>query len=194
MAVVYERPDTSGVKVHQVVPDNALGQELTADRMVVVINRSREKKAVKWDGQDHVFMPGANDVAYGIALHAQSKLVAPGSRNVETGAFESFLGIPNIDPPSMCEPFTDDELKKLGEKVEAIDRTGQEAAFVVATTAEVRSKLPGQAAGSRGGRRPQADGNLQATPQAAEAARLAMVPPKGGEAARASSGADEAAV
>ena len=188
MAMLYERPDTSGVKVHQVVPDNALGQELNPERIVLVINRSRERKTVKWDGQDHHFMPGHNDVAYGIALHAQSKLIVPGSKSVETGGFESFLGIPNVDPASMCEPFTDDELKKLGEKVEAIDRTGREAEFTVATTAEVRAKLPGQGAGTRGGRRPQADGNLQASPQAAEAARLAMTPPVGGEAAQASSG------
>ena len=107
----------------------------------------------------------------------------------ESGAaYESFLGIPGIDPPDMCEPFTPAELEKIGQKVEAIDRTGQESEFSVVRTAAQRAKIPGQGAIGARARRPVADGSQQFSPQAAEAARLAMTPPEGGEAARTSAG------
>jgi hypothetical protein len=179
---LYDRPDTAGLTIHAVVPEDASGRELNAQTEVIVINRGNRPLTVKFDGQDHVFQAGYNSVTFGIAKHAQEKLIVPGSKNIESGGFESFIGIPNVDPPSLCEPFTPDELQKFGEKVEAIDRTGREAEFVVTATQTARAKLPGQSA--MRSRRPQADGAQQFSPQAAEAARLAMVPPAGGEAAR----------
>jgi hypothetical protein len=177
--------------VHQVVPEDANGLELTPDTEVVIVNRGALPLTVKWNGRDCIIQPGYNSIAYGIARHAQDKLIVPGSRNVETAAFESFIGIPNVDPPEMCEPFTPEELEKIGQKVEAIDRTGQENDFQVVKTSATRAKIAGQ--GAVKARRPQSDGNQQFSPQAEEAAKYAMQPPAGGEAARQSAGGVETA-
>lgn len=193
MPIFYTLPAVPpGETINQVMPESAEGLELTPERIVEVINRGREIVTEKWNGENYSFAPGRNHATYAVAAHAQNKAVVPGSRNVETGTYLSWLGITDIDPPEACVPFTDEEIASFKGKPEAVERKGTEVRLV--GTAEARAKLPGQGAGrltqAGGGRsrRPVSDGGQQASPQAEEAARLAMVPPVGGEAAAVSAG------
>lgn len=193
MPQYYKKPTLPmDAALHQVVPENQHGDILKPETKVVIVHRGDQPLVVKWDARDHVIRPGYNEVEYQVALNAQAHLIVPGSRNVETGTFESYIGIVGIDPPEMCEPLSPVENAAAQAKVEAIDRTGQDGKFKVLQTSTARARMSGQGAGRA--RRPVSDGSVQASPAAMEAARYAMQPPSGGEAASVSRGAAEAEI
>lgn len=183
MAVQYDFEVPAGVKVH---PLRKVGgkSELTPETVVYVINRGLTPLIEKFDGEDRVIVPyteGLNSMTLGEAQHFQSRCVVPGSRDPLTHQFQSFIGIlGGVDPDDACRPFTPQECAAFGQKVESIDRTGQEADVVVVSMTQVRGRLPGGGAGR--GRRPVVDVSEQATPEAAEAAATVFEAPELSEA------------
>lgn len=166
MAQVYRMPQPSG-PVADLVPESADGARLTPDTAVLVVNRGRAPLRAKFDGRDYVIPPGEVIMPYGAARHFQQRLIIPGTRNPETGAVQSYLGIRGLDDDWMCLPLTDDECDRYGEAKEAIDR----AALTNPVDREVQYVSTGAGRPMpRQGLRPQIDTSVQATPEAHAAA------------------------
>lgn len=186
MAQRYEAPALpAGITVSNLVPEDSKAAELTPHTSVLVINRGRKPLHDKYDGRDYVIGPGHHWMPYGAALHFQRRAVVPGSKNLELGGWQSWLGILGVDSPDLCEPFSDDALRAVGERVEAIDRRAfsnpDDQAVTTVATGIARASAPGQGmlGGARqgGARRPDLDASTQATPEAAARAAEIMTPP-----------------
>jgi len=180
--------------MNSIIPDGAEIKDLTAaqnnptmkirtDQPVVCINRGRKPLSDAFDGRHITIPPGHFRMEYGAAKHFQMRLIVPGTRNLEVGGFQSWIGILGtedgrikVDKPELCRPFTDEELQKFGEAVEAIDRSAMSNAadrdVKPTSVAQVQAHTFGQ-----GGGRPQIDASAQATPGAAEAADDVFAPP-----------------
>lgn len=98
---------------------------------VLCRNRGRRPVEDTFDGTQYRIPPGLFKCRYDMAKHVQRRAIVPGTRNLQTGGYVSFIGILRsadereipVDPPEWCTPFTDHELRQMGERVEGIDRT-----------------------------------------------------------------------
>lgn len=102
---------------------------LLPNSIVLCINRGRTELRDTYDGVHVPIPPGYFETEYGAAKHFQRRLIVPGTRNLEVGGYQSWIGIlgsadgrVKADDAELCRPFTDEELTSFGEKVEAIDR------------------------------------------------------------------------
>lgn len=156
---------------------------LKPDSPVYCINRGRKVIKTTFDANHLEIPPGLFETEYHTALHIQRREIVPGTRNLEVGGFVSWIGIYGstdfrvaVDPPELCEPFTDEQLQEFGEKVEAIDRsalTGADADVTLIRTQTARAMSRSQGVG---GHRPQIDAGTQVSDAAAEAAEHVMDP------------------
>lgn len=155
MAGQTYRMPALGDDVQVLKRENDDGQALTPDTQVLCIHRGRHIIRDKFDGVDYEIAPGKFIAPYGAVQLFRDHAVIPGTRNPELGYQQSYIGIIGIDDPRDCEPLTDEEVKKFGAKVEAIDRD----ALVDPDAREVRietTKGGGQARRAiSGNRRPQ---------------------------------------
>lgn len=118
----YQFPAGQG-DVPSLTPESAGGNELTPETRVLAIHRGRHTFTDKYDGVDYRIAPGKFTAPYGAVAHLQRRAVIPGTRDVEGGTEQSYIGIIGIDDPALCEPLTDEEVAKYGAAVEAIDRS-----------------------------------------------------------------------
>lgn len=144
---LYEPELPAGTKVIDLSPVNEASQALTPETSVVVINRGRATLVRKFDALDYPLRPhteGLLRMPYGAALHFQRHCTVPGTRDVFSGAEQSFIGILGIDPPEWCEPFTDEQCERFGIAIEAIDRSGEDEPVQVANVnaATAAGKIP----------------------------------------------------
>lgn len=96
-------------------------REPAENERVVCINRGRKPLIDTFDAR-HVEMPaGFFEIEYGAAKHFQRRLIVPGTK-VNAAEFVSWIGILGVNPPELCEPFTDEELGRFGENIEALSR------------------------------------------------------------------------
>jgi len=186
----FEIPEMTGVSNLMV---ERIGETtLKPDTPVICLNRGRRPLSETFDG-NHVTLPaggftedgsvrGYFRTEYGAAMHFQKRLIVPGTRTLDDGGFVSFIAIlgsddgrQRVDQPEHCQPFSDEDLQRFGEKVEGIDRSapGVDAAqdMRVISTGTARAAVRGQ------GLRPQIDVGAQATSAAAEAAQEVFAPP-----------------
>lgn len=142
---------------------------LEPETPVLVINRGHATLTRKWDGLDYALHPhtkGLIRMAYGAAIHFQKHTTVPGTRDVETGSEQSYLGILRtdqagwpgqiaIDLPEACEPFTEEECLAFGQRIEAIQREpGEEVVTASVTGAMTSGRIQaGRNQSSRGGRK-----------------------------------------
>jgi hypothetical protein len=138
---------------------------LTPETPVVVINRGYETLVRKFDALDyplHSHTQGLIRMPYAAALHFQKHTTVPGTRHVESGIEQSYLGIIRtdqpgwpeqieIDPPYMCEPFTEEECNEFSLRFEAVAREdGEKVEVKSVNKAIMEGKLPvgrGQSSG-----------------------------------------------
>lgn len=177
MPLTYEKPPLpAGAKVNNLVSSDLHAQELTPKTRVVIINRGRTDYKDKFDAHDYVVPPGLGEVEYEVAHHFRERAVVPGSRDPLSGNQEVFIAILGIDPPELCEPFTDEECARYGMAVEAIDRSALDTAadrdVKVITTSAARARTAGKTRRA----------DITATDP------TAMEPPVGGDAALAGRG------
>lgn len=119
----YETPHVpEDVKIANLVRQGLAQQELTPDREVVAINRGVKPIKDMFDGQHFVIPPGLFRGRYDMVKHFQDRAVVPGTRNVEGGTEESFIGIIGLDEAARCEPLSVEQLERAGLAIEAIDR------------------------------------------------------------------------
>lgn len=163
---LYDANLPAGAKVVDLSPVNEAQQALTPETIVVCINRGRETLVRKFDALDYPLHPhteGYIKMPYGAALHFQRHCTVPGTRDVFSGAEQSFIGILGVDPPEWCEPFTDEQCQRFGIAVEAIDRSGEDEpvqmANVNAATAAGKIPVRGQSNNHRRLVRGGKDGN-----------------------------------
>lgn len=129
----------AGAKVELLRKPDSKANRLTPDSLVTVINRGREMLVCKWDGEDYHLQPYTHDggtadqphliqMPYGAALLFQQHCPVPGTRDPYSPTFAavSFLGILDTESADMCVPFTDEECRKFGQTVEAIERSDEE--------------------------------------------------------------------
>lgn len=123
----FELP--AGVEVENLSVQRLNETTLRPTTPVVCINRGRKPLNDMFDGVAVTIPPGVFVTEYGAAKHFQDRLIVPGTRNLDLGGFVSWIGIigtedrrQRVDPPEVCEPFTDEELQTFGEKVEGLDR------------------------------------------------------------------------
>lgn len=168
MGQTYRMPQPSG-PVADLVPESSDGNVLTPTTPVLAINRGRQPLTDKFGGRDYVIPPGEVQMPYGAARHFQERLIIPGTRNIELGTVQSFIGIKGLDDDWMCAPLTDEECDRFGEAREAIDRS----AFTSPEDREVKFMKAGAGQPNRrgaGSRKPQIDTSMQASDAAREAA------------------------
>lgn len=171
----YVRPIlTPDVVVHQFAPDHLKGVELTPEAIVVIINRHPSKPyRDKFDGINYTIPGGeVGEITYAAAMHFRERSVVPGSRNPATHKEDHFIAILNIDPVERCQPFTDEQAALFDALPEAIDRSDDPTAFHVVSNAEVHASVAGLSENTR--------------PVIEVTDKTVLVPPVGGEAARAS--------
>jgi hypothetical protein len=133
--------DFTNAGVVELNPRHVRPDVLTPETPVDVINRSHSTVVVKFDAFDYPLTPHSQGphrinllrVPYGAALHFQKHAVVPGTRNLDAGVEQSYIGIVRnattgepIDPPELCEPFTREECERFGLAVEAIQRDPDE--------------------------------------------------------------------
>lgn len=136
---------------------------LTPETPVLVINRGHETLTRKYDALDYPLHPhtkGLIRMPYGAALHFQKHTTVPGTRDTESGAEQSYLGVIRtdqagwpeqiaIDPPELCEPFTAEQCEAFGQRIEAVARDPREAVEVASVSSAVASgKVPTGRGGS----------------------------------------------
>lgn len=136
---------------------------LTPETPVLVINRGHETLVRKFDALDYPLHPhtkGLIRMPYAAALHFQKHTTVPGTRDMESGAEQSYLGIIRtdqagwpeqlpIDQPEACEPFTIEECTTFGQRIEAVARDPREAVQVASVSSAVASgKVPTGRGGS----------------------------------------------
>lgn len=166
----YQRPVLpEGIEVKDLSRSVSAGpvKEPAPEERVICINRGNKVLKETFNGEHSEIPPGYFEIEYQAALHFKRKLIVPGSKNIETGGWVSFIGILGVDPQTECEPFTEEECALFGERFEAIDRSQMLNARdrdvqVVRTNAAIASS-PGY--GQRG-----IDVNAQANDAAAAAA------------------------
>jgi hypothetical protein len=154
------------------------------DDLVICINRGREVIVDKWDGRDFSMPVGLFKMPFGAAAHFQKRQIVPGTKNLEEGGYQSWIGIFGTvdgsirrDTPELCEPYTDEQLQKFGVAVEAFDRStgaseADRAVKPIATNA-ARAATLGHGPGPRG-----IDVGKQANADAEAAAEHVLDPPE----------------
>lgn len=175
----YQRPIVpEGIEIKNLAPKHGGGEPLNAETVVRAINRGDTPIVDKYDGINYVVPPGWFEGAYGMVRHFQNRAVVPGTRNPETRHQRSFIGIPNIDPPERCVPFTEAEMRKFRGMPEAIDRTNRSSeADRDHTIVPLGDVMPGMmGAGGPASMRPVIDLSEQATPEAARRAETVLQP------------------
>jgi len=153
MGRTYEPPkDIDLSEVVPLLPAHKQKQELTPDTPVICLNRGPKELRDMHDAQEYVIPPGAKfQVAYATAQHFQRRLIVPGTRNpnvhdTSVPLFVSWIAIFGVDPPEACQPFTDEQLKRFGEKAEGLNREvlgGSDRDVQVRSTGELASGLAG---------------------------------------------------
>lgn len=162
---------------------------------VLCINRGRTTLTDTFDAVHLEIPPGLFHVRYDAAQHIQRRLIVPGTRNLEVGGYQSFIGILGsadgrikLDADEFCRPFTDEELRGFGERLEAVDRTAlsnpADRAVVPISTAAARAASLTQGVGGAT-HRPQIDTGTQASDLAREAADHVFDPPETSDTAEA---------
>lgn len=179
----FALPDES-VVVANLIAEGANAIVLTPTSRVICINRGRKPLFEMFDARPCEIPPGYFKVEYGAAKHFQTRLIVPGTRNIEVGGYVSYIGILGsedgqikVDDASLCQPFTDEELQTFGVKVEGLDRTALEGVardVTVIKTATARAFSRTQGAGLK----PQINANEQASPGATEAAETVFDRPE----------------
>lgn len=153
-------------------------REPAENERVVCINRGRTRLLDTFDARHIEIPPGLFEIEYGAAKHLQRRLIVPGTKNITSNEYVSYIGILGVNDDASCEPFTDEQLEVYGEKVEAIDR-GFDHGFggvkLVPTNA-VRAASPTLGMGGRRGS-DGIDASAQATPGAEEAAAAVLSRP-----------------
>lgn len=174
----YRRPTLpEGVQVEDLSQSVSAGpvREPAPDERVICINRGNKPLSETFDGH-HRTMPASGyfEIEYAAARHFQRKLIVPGTKNLETGGWVSFIGILGVDSDENCQPFTPEQLAAFGEKVEAIDRgaflSQEDRQTQVVRTSQAMASSPsyGMGGGAIVGRG--IDVSAQATDAAREAA------------------------
>lgn len=97
-------------------------REPAENERVVCINRGRKPLVDTFDARHYEIPAGFFEIEYGAAKHLQRRLIVPGTRNITSNEQVSWIGILGVNPPELCEPFTDEQLAIYGENVEAIAR------------------------------------------------------------------------
>lgn len=179
-----------GATVEPLRRGDAKANRLTPDSIVIVINRGRQTLTRKWDGNDYDLHPFTHDghsedrpylmqMPYGAALHFQFHCPIPGTRdpNSDTLAAESFLGILDTDASEFCAPMTVEECQRIGQAIEAIERTAADTTVV--DVKGVTKKRIGAAMLGNAPRRPVTTTGEDADREADEIARAAMRAPEG---------------
>lgn len=178
----FALPD-DGAAIASLVLDAANEVALTPSRVMICINRGRTPLKEMFDARACDIPPGYFKVEYGAAKHFQTRLIVPGTRNLEVGGYVSYIGILGtedgqikVDDEANCQPFTDEELQTFGVKVEGIDRSsvegsGRDVTLIRTATARAMSRSQGA------GLKPQISANEQASPGAEEAAAHIFDPP-----------------
>lgn len=153
-------------------------KEPAPNERVLAINRGRRVLHETFDAH-HFEIPASSKfyIEYGAARHAQARQIVPGTRNATDGSYRSFIGIIGVDPPELCEPFTNEELAKMGEAVEAIDRSqdhgfGKEVKVLPTAIAQAASPSLGVGRGQAG-----IDASVQASDAASAAAESVLDTP-----------------
>jgi hypothetical protein len=175
----YEMPDLT--QVENLMVERMGETTLKPDSPVICLNRGRKPLQVTWDG-NHIPVPvGYFRTEYAAALHMQRHLIVPGTRNLEVGAFVSWVSILGsddgrvaVDPVEMHQPFTDDELQHFGESIEGLARDGRDPLVPMRTSV---GRAMSRTQGFGGGLRPQISAAEQASAVAAEAAAAVFDPP-----------------
>lgn len=135
---------------------------LTPETPVLVINRGHETIVRKFDALDYPLHPhtkGLMRMPYAAALHFQKHTTVPGTRDTESNAEQSYLGIIRtdqagwpeqipIDLPDALEPFTVEQCEAFGQRIEAVARDPREAVQVASVSDAV---LSGKVPTGRGG-------------------------------------------
>lgn len=130
--------------IPNLVPESRSSELVTPETEVICLNRSRQSfPNQKFDGEDYTLPPGYFFVQMKVARHFRSRLVVPGTRNREDFTEQSFLAILGtrsrsimhdealgFDPAEKCVPFSDEELTAFGERLEALDRSGEDVRYV----------------------------------------------------------------
>lgn len=146
MSPIYDPQLPDGVKVHDLTPASEAREALTPETSVLVINRGRETLVRKFDGRDYPLRPfteGVIRMPYGAALHFQKHCVVPGTRDVASGAEQSYIGILGIDPEALCRPLEEAELEAAERAPEAIQREPGEEVEAIPVSRQVASgKVP----------------------------------------------------
>lgn len=142
--------------------------------IVLCINRGNRVLQETFDGRHFEIPPGHFRIEYEAAKHAQRRQLVPGTKN-ESGGYVSFIGILGVNDDSACQPFTQEELARFGEAVEAIDRGAMsnpaDRATKLVSTASARAASPTLGIGGRGGPGSRGiDTSAQANDTAADAA------------------------
>lgn len=156
--------DFDKLPVVDMSPATARPNQLTPETPVDVINRGFEVLTRKFDGYDYDLIPhtqGLMRMPYGAALHFQKHCTVPGTRDALTSAEMSFIGIVRnattgapVDEPDYCEPFTEEQCRQFGQRIEAIARDVDEAMTVVPVSKVTQSGRVPVGRQSAGRRRP----------------------------------------
>ncbi len=148
---------------------------------VLCLNRGRRPIEDTFDARHLEMPPGYFYIEYAAAKHFQERNIVPGTKSaVVGGAYVSWISICGVNPPEMCQPFTDEELAEFGEAVEAIDRRadyGFGSGVKVVPTSRVRAASPMLGMQRGPGAGVGIDATQQATEDAAAAATAVLEPP-----------------
>lgn len=160
--------DFENAPVTKIGPANMRPQPLTPETMVDVINRGFETLVRKYDSHDYELPPhteGLFQIPYGCALHFQKHTTVPGTRDVGSGVEQSYLGIVRnatngqlIDPPEFCEPFTEEQCRQFGQRIEAVARSSDDPVQTVSVSSMTASGRVPVGRQSTGRRRMQREG------------------------------------
>ena len=153
---------------------------------VLCINRGRKPLTDQFDGRHVTLPPGFFQIEYDAARHFQKRQIVPGTRNLEQDGYTSWIGIKGTadgriacDTPELCVPFTDAQLEKFGEQVEAIDRSAMSNpadrdVTTIRTSAAMAATLRSTGRGGKIG----VDVSAQANESATEAAEHVLDKPE----------------
>lgn len=151
---------------------------------VLCINRGRTVLKDTYDGIHVEIQPGYFETEYGAAQHFQRRLIVPGTRNLERGGYQSFIGIlgssdgrVRVDAEELCQPFTEDELLEMGQKIEAFERSEDDKLTVKRVSGSMAGRTAMLGAHTGTARGTQISADRQATPAAEERAAEVFAPP-----------------
>jgi len=149
---------------------------------VLCINRGRKPLLDTFDGR-HVQMPAGHfTLEFDAASHFHRRLIVPGTRSlVSAESYTSFIGIygtvdgrVKFHSEKDCEPFTDEQLERWGERLEGLDRSEMPNRADREVTAVATGAV---AASMHRASRPGIDVSAQATADAEAAAAEVLAPP-----------------